>query len=110
MSDLQESVARSADVAGLHATVPALLLEVSTLLGALSATVTESTERGRRPFRPTPDWTTRLGELGYGVLLLADQTGVDLDAAVRRTSDHLENSGRAAQQSADTGWPFDEAR
>lgn len=109
MTDLQETVARSADTAELHATVPTLLLELQTLLGALTATVTTGTERGRRPFRPGPDWSPRLGELAYGVFLLADQTGVDLAHAIDLTAQHLEMKGRQAQAASENGWPFESA-
>ena len=106
MSELQERVARSADAADLHATVPTLLLELQSLLGALTATVTSGTDRGRRPFRPGPDWAPRLGELAYGVFLLADQTGVDAGAAVEVTSTHLEQRGAQAQAGTENDWPF----
>ena len=107
MDQLQHEVARSADVAELHATVPTLLLELQTLLGALSATVTAGTERGRRPFRPGEDWTPRLGELAYGVYLLADQTGVDLETAVNATAQSLHRRGQAAQAATEADWPFE---
>lgn len=90
--ELTQAVARSADAAELHAPVPTLLLELQTLLGALSATVAAETNRGRKPFRPGPDWSARLGELGYGVYLLADQTGVDLEDSVATTAQRLANS------------------
>lgn len=106
MSELQERVARSADLADLHATAPTLLLELQSLLGALATTVTADTDRGRRPFRPGPEWAPRLGELAYGVLLLADQTGVDVSAAVEVTAAHLERRGAQAQASVDNEWPF----
>lgn len=107
MTNLQERVARTADTADLHATVPTLLLELQTLLGALAATVTNETSRGRRPYRPGPDWGNRLGELAYGVYLLADQTGVDVASAVELTAEHLERRGRQAQAAGDEGWPFE---
>jgi hypothetical protein len=106
MSELQETVARSADTADLHATVPTLLLELQTLLGALTATVTDGSQRGRRPFRPGPDWSPRIGELAYGVFLLADQTGVDLDRAISLTAQNLELKGRQAKAADENGWPF----
>jgi hypothetical protein len=107
MSDLTEVVTRTADAAGLHAPVPTLLLELQSLLGTLSAAVTAATDRGRRPFRPTPQWSARLGELGYGLYLLADQSGVDVEAAVRATAAAL---GRpASADPAATGWPLPEA-
>ncbi|HET6876197.1 MAG TPA: hypothetical protein VFH38_01570 [Jatrophihabitans sp.] len=107
MTNLQETVARSADTADLHATVPTLLLELQTLLGSLTATVTAATERGRRPYRPGPDWAPRLGELAYGVYLLADQTGVDVTAAVEVTAAHLAARGEQAKANSSQGWPFE---
>lgn len=101
-------MAQSADAAELHAPVPTLLLELQTLIGALAATVTNATERGRRPFRPGPDWTSRLGELAYGVFLLADQSGVDIAQAVDATAQHLEHRGRQAKAADEHGWPFSE--
>jgi hypothetical protein len=108
VSDLQGRVAQSADVAELHAPVPTLLLELQTLIGALTSTVTTATERGRRPFRPTPDWSNRLGELAYGVYLLADQSGVDVAQAVQLTAQHLEMRGQQAKAADSQGWPFTE--
>jgi hypothetical protein len=105
VNDLQPSVAHSADLAGLHATAPALLLELQSLLGALSTTATEITDRGRRPFRPNASWSGRLGELAYRVYLLADQTGVELDAEIRTAAEAIEKG--AAELVADGGWPFD---
>ena len=105
MSDLTEVVNRTADAAELHAPVPTLLLELQSLLGTLTATVTAATERGRRPFRPTADWPARLGELAYGVYLLADQSGVDLDEAVRATAANVRH--RLQQSSPDGDWPFE---
>ena len=90
--ELTQAVARSADAAELHAPVPTLLLELQTLLGTLTATVAAETNRGRKPFRPGPDWSQRLGELAYGVYLLADQTGVDVDDSVATTAQRLADS------------------
>jgi hypothetical protein len=106
MTDVQQLVAQSSDAAGLHATAPALLLELQTQLGILAATATRATERGRRPFRPTPDWASRLGELAYGLYLLADQTGVDIDAEL--TTVALLQQRRAEQNAAvaQADWPF----
>jgi hypothetical protein len=102
---LQQIVAQSADSADMHATVPTLLLELQMLLGSLTASATASTERGRRPFRPGPDWPQRLGELGYAVFLLADQSGVDVTQAVMATAGRMHRG--APRPDADQGWPFD---
>jgi hypothetical protein len=106
-NEIARVVAESADQAGLHAPVPAQLLELQSLLGALTASVTTATERGRRPFRPGPQWPARLGELAYGVYLLADQTGVDLDQAVRGRAGQLRRAGPAAEADQ-ADWPWRE--
>lgn len=106
MGDLQERVANSADVADLHAPVPTLLLELQTMLGGLTASVTAATDRGRRPYRPGADWQERLGELAYGVYLLADQTGVSVAEAVELTAQQLERRGQQAKAADSQGWPF----
>ncbi len=107
MSELQERVASSSDVAELHASVPTLLLELQSLLGALGNVVTAGTERGRRPFRPGPDWANRLGELAYGVYLLADQTGIDVEQTIALTAQHLERRGEQVKAASEHGWPFE---
>jgi peptidoglycan/LPS O-acetylase OafA/YrhL len=95
-SDLPHVVARSADTAELHAPVPTLLLELQTLLGTLAATVAAETNRGRKPFRPSAEWPQRLGDLAYGVYLLADQTGVDVAQAVSGTASRIADTARPA--------------
>lgn len=104
MTEIQQLVAQSSDAAGLHATAPALLLELQTQLGILAATATRATERGRRPFRATGDWAGRLGELAYGIYLLADQTGVDIGSEI--TTVALLQQQRAEQNSAAADWPL----
>jgi hypothetical protein len=106
MSDIQARVAQTADTADLHATAPTLLLELQSLLGTLTAAVAADTERGRRPFRPGPNWSQRLGELAFGVYLLADQTGVDVTEAVELTAQHLHLRGQQAKAADQQGWPF----
>lgn len=108
MNDLQQIVARSADAAGLHATATAQLLELQTQLGGLAHVATAATERGRRPFRPNPEWTSRLGELAYGLYLLADQTGVDIEAQVRSAAEWLTRRA-VEEEEAESGWPFQPA-
>lgn len=106
-AELQQMVAQSGDAADMHATVPTLLLELQMLLGALTASANASTERGRRPFRPGADWATRLGELAYGVYLLADQSGVDVGQAVIATANRLQQHGQSQQAATSHGWPFE---
>ena len=101
--DLSQAVAHSADVAELHAPVPTLLLELQTLLGTLGATVANETDRGRKPFRPGPDWASKLGDLAYGVYLLADQTGVDVARAVIETANRIGGTARPAPRPTPQG-------
>jgi len=107
MGAVQEAVARSSDAADLHGTVPALMLEAQTAIGKLAATVSSATERGRRPFRPTPEWASALGEAAYSLYLLADQSGVELDEVVHLTARLVEARGRQAHAAEDNTWLFD---
>ena len=71
-----------------------------------SAIAFEATERGRRPFRVTPAWSQAIGAAGFALFNLADQTGVDITAAI---ADHAAAVLAAAQQNAapqDAEWPF----
>lgn len=97
---LSRAVAHSADAAELHAPVPTLLLELQTLLGTLCATVAHETDRGRKPFRPGPEWASRLGELAYGVYLLADQTVVDLPREIAATASRVGGKARPRPEAA----------
>ncbi len=109
--ELAQLVAQSADAAELYAPAPTLLLELQTLLGTLAATVANETDRGRRPFRPGPEWSARVGELAYGVYLLGDQTSVDVHAAVAATAQRITPaSGRSAPASSPgNDWPVRDA-
>lgn len=106
-ADVQQTVARSADAADLHATAPALLLELQTGVGGLAAAATAGTERGRRPFRPDAEWEHRLADVAFGVYLLADQTGVQLDRAVLGLAESVRRGAeaRAASVAPDDEWP-----
>jgi hypothetical protein len=101
-------VAAAADVAEAHSTAPALLLQAQAALGTLAATADAATEGGRRPYRVPPDWDAQLAELAYVVYLLADQTGVSIDDAVRRVTDRVtaDSARRRAHAAAqnDDGW------
>ena len=107
VTDLQASVATAADVAEAHATAPALLLQLQTALGGMAASATEATENGRRPFRVPHDWDIQLGKFGYLAYLLADQTGINLEAAIRDAGQRVTadgNARRAMQTAERTDW------
>ncbi|HEX2902399.1 MAG TPA: hypothetical protein VHO01_02990 [Jatrophihabitans sp.] len=109
MSDLQAVVASAADSAAAHSTAPALLLQAVAAVGRLAGVTDRATEAGRRPFRIPHDWPDELAELAWLVYLLADQTGVDLDAAVRAiagrvTSEAAAERARQAANRTDDSW------
>ncbi len=108
MRELQQYVAETADRLGLHATPATLLLDLQARVGALAEEVVRATEHGRRPFRPTRDWETLLGDLAFAVVTLADQTGVDTDRAVRIAAEGMYRSAmtQQRQQPPADAWPF----
>ena len=109
VNDLQAAVARAADQAGTHSTAPALLLQAAAALGRLAELANAATEGGRRPFRIPPDWEPELSELAHLVYLLADQTAVDIDAAVRARAGRLSDAAlqlrsQPAVDGRDSSW------
>jgi hypothetical protein len=109
VTDLQHLVALSSDRLELHANAPVLILEMQSLLGAIASEATEGTARGRRPFRADAQWEPSLAALAYALFNLADQTGVNLEAAVRERVASLEQSEAVPLQSAlqrVDKWPF----
>jgi hypothetical protein len=107
--ELQQVVAGTADHLGLHATAPSLVLGLQARLGAVAGEIERATERGRRPFRGSPEWEALLGELGFALLHLADQTGADMDRAVRVAADRLYRAGLGRERGpagGDGRWPF----
>ncbi len=108
MHDLQRLVAETSDRLGLHSTAPTLLIDVQVSLGELAAEAVRLTEHGRRPLRPDAAWGACLGALGFALVNLADQTGVDIDSAVRTAANQLYRSGMAARpaEPRTDAWPF----
>lgn len=108
MRELQHFVAETADRLGLHATPATLLLDLQARVGTLADDVIRATQHGRRPFRPTPEWETLLGDVAFALVTLADQTGVDTDRAVRIAADRMYRSATSQQrpQPAAEPWPF----
>lgn len=95
MRNLQATVAQTVDRLDMHATAPALLLDLQGRLGDLAREALRITENGRRPFRPSPAWGGALAEVAFAVLSLADQTGVDVEEAVAQCVARLSRSPMA---------------
>lgn len=106
--DLISAVTTAADEAQLHAPAPTMLLEIQTVLGELAAVATAATEHGRRPFRADPQWDAALGALGFAVYNLADQTGVDVAAAILTHAARLRQREAAHSRDEPAAWPFGE--
>lgn len=92
MRDLQSQIAQTADRLGLHATAPILTLGLLTDIGRLADEALAGTSFGRRPFRPTDAWTQRLADVAFTIINLADQTGIDLEAALQAALVRYESS------------------
>lgn len=108
-SDLPAAVAHAVDQAALGASAPALLLEAQANLGLLAARAGQLTNRGVRPFRPDGEWAHALGQLAFTIYNLADQTGVELDGAIRViAAEHVARAAAAQRDDAAGGWPFAE--
>lgn len=98
-------VAQTADQLGLHATAPTLTLGMMTDIGRLADEALAGTSFGRRPFRPTEGWSERLADIAFTLINLADQTGVDLETAVKAALDRYQ-SGAASEADAGDDLPF----
>ncbi len=106
---LAQVVALATDRAGLGASAPALLLETQSDLGRLAALAAQATDRGRRPFRPDAAWVDALGQLAFGVFVLADQTGVEVETIVRAAADRVGTWAPSPADHTEDDWPFTDA-
>jgi hypothetical protein len=111
VQELQRLVVETADRLGLHAPPPTLLLDLQARVGALADELVRGTEHGRRPFRPTRDWESMVGDVAFALVALADQTGVDTGRAARIAADRLYRGAMAKQppqpeEPAQDAWPF----
>lgn len=102
-------MAAATDRAEAHSTAPSLLLQTQAALGRLAASADAATGGGRRPYRVPSEWPQLLGDLAYLVYLLADQTGVSVDSAVRNVAAqviaHAERTHAQSSASNDgNGW------
>src|SRR5262249_59504758 len=86
---------------GLHATAPVLTLGLLTDVGRLADEALAAASFGRRTFRPTDAWAQRLADVAFTMINLADQTGVDLDGAVRAALTRYQGSSVATPAADD---------
>lgn len=81
---MQREVADFVQAHGLEADVQTRLLDLASEVGEVAKEVLKATRYGREPFRPTPDWEGELGDAYFSLLCVAESTGVDLEAALRK--------------------------
>ena len=64
--------------------VTARVLDIQSEVGELSKEVLKNTKYGTKEFVVSDDFELELGDVLYSLLSLADETGVDADAALNR--------------------------
>lgn len=90
LSAAQRAVAAFVAAHRLATPVPFRLLDLTSEVGELAKEVLKATDYGRRPFESDEAWAGELADVLFAVLCLADSTGVDLDAALRRALEGYE--------------------
>ncbi len=82
MSSLQRTVASFVEEAGIEAPVHARLLDLVSEVGELSKEALKGASYGREAFRPPDGWAREMGDVLFALVCLANDTGVDLEAAL----------------------------
>ena len=82
MATLQRTVASFVEEAGIEASVHMRLLDLVSEVGELSKEVLTATNYGRDSFHPPDGWAGELGDAFFVLACLANDTGVDLEAAL----------------------------
>ncbi|MBM3944954.1 MAG: nucleotide pyrophosphohydrolase [SAR202 cluster bacterium] len=79
---LQDKVAAFVKRHGLDAGVEARLLDLVSEAGELSKEALKGSAYGKKPFAPTGEWTSEMGDVLFSLAALANATGVDLEVAL----------------------------
>jgi NTP pyrophosphatase (non-canonical NTP hydrolase) len=79
---------------GIEAPVEARLLDLASEVGELSKEALKATNYGRAPFHPSGGWASELGDVLFVLVCLANSTGVDLEAALKRGSGQVSREAR----------------
>lgn len=79
---LQKQVADFVEINQLEIDVAHRTLDLVSELGEVSKEILTSTVYGRKPFRPTNEWQSELGDLLFALVCVANSTGVDLEQAL----------------------------
>ena len=85
MSTRQRTVASFVEEAGIEVSVEARLLDLASEISELSKETLKATNFGRAPFYLSGGWADELDDVLFCLVCLANNTGVDLDAALDGT-------------------------
>lgn len=79
---IQKQVADFVETHSLETDVAHRILDLVSELGEVSKEILISTVYGRKPFQPTDEWRSELGDLLFSLVCVANSTGVDLEQAL----------------------------
>ncbi len=92
----QREIARFAARHGVRNEVSVRLIDLISELGEVSKAYLLATGYGQEPFQADASWEEEMGDLLFALLLLAEESGIELEAALRRVLAKYE--GRARDQ------------
>ena len=81
--DPQEAVARFVERHQLETSVEVRILDLVSEVGEVAKEGLKGTAYGRKPFAPTDEWVSELGDAFFSLLCVANGTGVNLEAALQ---------------------------
>lgn len=84
MVNFQDSVARFVEAHQLEIAVSARVLDLVSEVGEIAKEILKSTRYGQKPFQPTEDWPSELGDVFFSLICIANSTGVNLENALEK--------------------------
>lgn len=78
----QQRVAAFTTEFSLHLTVQARLLDLNSEAGELAKEFLKATSYGQKEIQSTPEWFQEIGDVYFALLALANESGVELEAAL----------------------------
>ena len=91
MNPCQQLVAEFSARHELGADPATRLVDLHAETGELAKAYLEATVYGTKPFSRTENWNEELGDVLFALLFLANTTGVDAEAALRKVLAKYEN-------------------
>ncbi len=84
LSAWQKEIARFATRHRLSRKAAVRLLDLTSELGEVSKAYLKATDYGQYPFRADAAWEEEMGDLLFALLLLAEESGIELERALRQ--------------------------